>query len=75
MTTSVGLDKYEKHLSDVSKATRLRQTWQEESDASVAKLNGDLLERWRVGQLLAGETPTAAENTLCRELVDCSAQA
>jgi uncharacterized protein (TIGR02391 family) len=72
--TSVGFDPYEKYPSDVSKAKRLRQIWQEESDAIVAKLNGDLLERWLVRKLLAGETPTAAENTLYNELVDCLTQ-
>ena len=72
--TSVGFDLYDKYSSDVSKAKRLRQIWQEESDAIVAKLNSDLLERWRVSKLLAGEEPTDTENTLYRELVDCFTQ-
>lgn len=72
--TSVGFDPYEKYPSDFSKAKRLRQIWQEESDANVAKLNSDLLERWRVSKFLAGETPTAAEDALYRELVGCFAQ-
>lgn len=67
--TSLGFDPYEKYPSDLSKARRLRQIWQEEPSASCNKLNLDLLEHWRVSKLLAGETPTAAEERLHEELV------
>lgn len=67
--TSIGFDPYEKYPSDLSKARRLRQIWQEEPSAFCNKLNLDLLEHWRVSKLLAGEAATAAEERLHEELV------
>lgn len=72
--TSVGFDPYEKYSSDLSKAKLLRQIWREEPSPSVAKLNLDLLEHWKVSKFLAGETPSAAEVALHQELVDYFAQ-
>lgn len=66
--TSIGFDPYEKYPSDLSKARRLRQIWQEESTESCHKLSRDLLEHWRVSKQLAGETPSAREQTLHDEL-------
>lgn len=68
--TSVGFDPYERYPGDLSKAKRLRQLWQEEPSVTIDKLNLELLEHWRVSKLLAGETPSANEEALHRELVD-----
>lgn len=68
--TSIGIDPYEKYGTDLSKARLLRLVWEHESNASVAKLNLDLLEHMRVTKLLANETLSAAEETLRQELVD-----
>lgn len=68
--TSIGFDPYEKYPGDLSKARRLRQLWQEEPPATIDKLILDLLEHWRVSKHLAGETPSATEEALHRELVD-----
>ena len=72
--TSIGLDPYEKYGDGLSKAKLLRAIWEGESDASVAKLNLDLLEHWRVSTLLADEVPPPAQESLQQELVELFTQ-
>lgn len=68
--TSIGVDPYEKYGEDLSKARLLRLLWAEEPRRSVARLNLDLLEHWRVRKLLAKEAPTEPEEALRRELTE-----
>jgi uncharacterized protein (TIGR02391 family) len=68
--TSIGFDPYEKYGDDLSKARLLRVIWMEEPTDTVAKLNLDLLEHWRVSMVLANRTPSEARETIRRELVD-----
>lgn len=68
--TSIGVDPYEKYGDDMSKARLLRAIWQGEPTPSVAKLNLDLLEHWRIGKLLADEAVSTGQETLRLELVE-----
>ncbi|MEI2826892.1 MAG: TIGR02391 family protein [Dermatophilaceae bacterium] len=68
--TSIGIHPYEKYGSDLSKAKLLRVIWEREPNASVCRLNLDLLEHMRVTRLLANDVLSEAEETLRRELVD-----
>ena len=52
----------------------LRLIWEQEPNAAVAKLNLDLLERWRVSKLIANEVPSAAQESLRQELAQHFAQ-
>jgi uncharacterized protein (TIGR02391 family) len=72
--TSIGFDPYGKYGEGHSKARLLRLIWEQEPDADVAKLNLDLLERWRVSKLIANEVPSAAQESLRRELAQHFAQ-
>jgi hypothetical protein len=65
--TAIGIDPYEKY-APASKAKLLRRIWQEEPLPTVAKLNLDLLEHWRVGKLVAGDGLSESESTLHDEL-------
>ena len=68
--TSVGLNPYEKYGDDLSKARLLRLIWEQEPNSSVAKLNLDLLEHWRVSKLLADQVPSSAQEMLRQKLVE-----
>lgn len=57
--TSVGFDPYTRY--EGSKAVILRQIWREESPDVVAKLNKDLLARWKLGKLRRIEELTPYE--------------
>ncbi|NKR99072.1 hypothetical protein GS473_21360 [Rhodococcus hoagii] len=57
--TSIGVDPYAGDYE--SKAKLLRRIWQELSNASVSKLNLDLLDHWRDGKLITGETISDSE--------------
>lgn len=57
--TSVGFDPYTRY--EGSKAVMLRQMWREESPDVVAKLNTDLLARWKLGKLRRNEELTPYE--------------
>ncbi len=65
--TAVGLDPYVRY--DGSKAVILRQIWLQEPPAMVAKLNLDLLERWRINKLANDESITAFEQESYDRLV------
>ena len=58
--TCIGFNPYDRY--DGSKAVILRQIWLNEPFDDVAKLNLDLLERWRINKLRAGEQPTDFES-------------
>ena len=68
--TSLGFDPYDKYPKESSKARLLRKLWAEESPASVAKLNLDLLEYWRVNLRIANKTAPETHEAMRRELVD-----
>lgn len=68
--TSIGVDPYEKYGENLSKARLLRAIWAQEPNASIAKLNLDLLEHWRVSKLLTNEAPSQAQEALCQELAE-----
>jgi uncharacterized protein (TIGR02391 family) len=72
--TSIGFDPYSKYGEGHSKARLLRLIWEQEPNAAVAKLNLDLLERWRVSKLIANEVPSAAQESLRQELAQHFAQ-
>lgn len=55
----LGFDPYSRY--DGSKAVILRQIWQNETFADVAKLNVDLVNRWKLIKLKADEDPTKYE--------------
>lgn len=57
--TCIGFDPYQRY--EGSKAVILRQIWLNESFANVAKLNLDLLSKWKLNKLRAGEEPTKYE--------------
>jgi len=57
--TCLGFDPYGRY--EGSKAFILRQIWLNEPYADVARLNVDLLERWRINKLQEGEEPTKFE--------------
>lgn len=57
--TCLGFDPYTRY--DGSKAVMLRQVWLNEPFADVAKLNLDLLDRWKLIKLKADEDPTKYE--------------
>ncbi len=65
--TSIGIDPYTKYPPG-SKAVLLRTIWHEEPIATVAQLNLELLEHWRVGKLVANQEPTPFETALHDEL-------
>ena len=57
--TCFGFDPYQRY--EGSKAVILRQIWLNEPFADVAKLNLDLLSKWKLNKLRAGEEPTKYE--------------
>lgn len=57
--TCIGLDPYERYGG--SKAVILRAIWLNEPFSEVAKLNLDLLNRWKLNKLKANEEPTKYE--------------
>jgi hypothetical protein len=57
--TCLGFDPYGRY--EGSKAFILRQIWLKEPYADVARLNVDLLERWRINKLQTDEEPTKFE--------------
>lgn len=57
--TCLGFDPYTRY--EGSKAVILRQIWLSEPWPDVAKLNLDLLERWKLNKLKADEEPTKYE--------------
>lgn len=57
--TCLGFDPYSRY--EGSKAVILRQIWLSEPWTDVAKLNVDLLERWKLNKLKADEQPTKYE--------------
>ncbi|MGH3274313.1 MAG: hypothetical protein ACRDNZ_08310 [Streptosporangiaceae bacterium] len=54
--TCIGVNPYDRY--DGSKAAILCQLWLSEPFADVAELDLDLLERWRINKLRAGQQPT-----------------
>jgi uncharacterized protein (TIGR02391 family) len=72
--TSIGVDPYGEYGDGHSKARLLRLIWEQEPNAAVARLNLDLLERWRVSKLIANEVPSAAQESLRQELAEHFAQ-
>ncbi len=68
--TSIGVDPYEKYGENLSKARLLRAIWAQEPNASVANLNLDSLEHWRVSKLLNNEASSQAQEALCQELAE-----
>jgi hypothetical protein len=65
--TAVGFSPYERY--DGSKAIILRHIWLEEPSEVVAKLNLDLLERWRINKLANDEEITTFEQDAYDRLV------
>ncbi len=65
--TAVGFDPYERYNG--SKAVILRQIWLQEPPSVVAKLNLDLLERWRINKLANEEAITTFEQEAHDRLV------
>lgn len=65
--TAVGFDPYEKY-QPASKAVLLRTLWHEEPMPIVAKVVLDLLEHWRVGNLVNDQQPSAADSALHDDL-------
>lgn len=65
--TSVGID-VDKKYPDGSKAVRLRSFWQDESDATVATLMVEMLDRWRTNQLM-NNGPSPADQTIYEEAI------
>lgn len=65
IVTSVGIDVDEKY-PDGSKAVRLRSFWQSESDATVATLMIEMLDRWRTNQLM-NSGPSSADQQIYEE--------
>jgi hypothetical protein len=65
IVTSVGIDVDEKY-PDGSKAVRLRSFWQSESDATVATLMIEMLDRWRTNQLM-NNGPSSADQQIYEE--------
>jgi hypothetical protein len=57
--TCIGFDPYQRY--EGSKAVVLRQIWLNEPFPEVAKLNLDLLSKWKLNKLRAGEEPTKYE--------------
>jgi len=68
--TSVGFDPYTRH--EGSKAVILRQIWREESPDVVAKLNTDLLTRWKLGKLRRNEDLTPYEQHVLETTTEMS---
>ena len=67
VVTSIGVDPYEKYPGG-SKASLLRQLWREESGSLVSTLNNELLDYWKDGKLLRGETLTSSEQQMFDDL-------
>lgn len=65
--TAIGIDPYQKY-PPASKAKILRRIWHAEPLPTVAKLNLELLEHWRVGKLVADDGLSESESTLYDEL-------
>jgi hypothetical protein len=65
--TSVGID-VDKKYPDGSKAVRLRSFWRDESDATVATLMAEMLDRWRTNQLM-NNGPSPADQTIYQEAI------
>jgi hypothetical protein len=57
--TCIGFGPYQRY--EGSKAVILRQIWLNEPFTEVAKLNLDLLSKWKLNKLRAGEEPTKYE--------------
>jgi len=64
--TCLSFDPYSRY--EGSKANILRQIWRGESAASVAKLNLELIERWRLNKLLGEVELTPSEQQIADEL-------
>lgn len=64
--TAVGFDPYERYHG--SKAVILRQIWLQEPPSVVARLNLELLERWRVNKSANDEAITAFEKQAYEKL-------
>lgn len=65
--SSIGIDVGKKY-PDGSKAVRLRSFWQNESDATVATLMAEMLDRWRTNQLM-NNGPSPADQTIYEEAI------
>ncbi|GAA5197166.1 hypothetical protein GCM10023346_31270 [Arthrobacter gyeryongensis] len=63
---SLSFDPYSRYVG--SKANILRGIWNKESSADVAKLDLELLEHWRLSNLLGGVEPTPSEQQIALEL-------
>lgn len=63
---SLSFDPYDRYVG--SKANILRGIWNKESPADVAKLNLELLEHWRLSNLLGDVEPTPSEQQIALEL-------
>lgn len=66
IVTSVGIDVDETY-PEGSKAVRLRSFWQSETDAIVARLMIEMLERWRTNQLM-NNVPSPADQQIYEEV-------
>lgn len=66
VVTAIGVDPYAGEYE--SKANLLRRMWQELPDASVVKLNLELLDHWKDGKSIAGESITEGEQRMYDEL-------
>lgn len=64
--TCLSFDPYSRY--EGSKAKILRQIWRSEPDVSVAKLNLELIERWRLNKLLGEVELTPSEQQIADEL-------
>lgn len=71
--TCIGFDPYDRY--DGSKAVILRQIWLNEPFGEVAKLNLDLVERWRINKMRANEEPTQFEAYALDQLTNLFAPA
>lgn len=66
VVTAIGVDPY---VGDYdSKANLLRRMWQELPDATIAKLNLELLDYWKDGKLIADESIGEAEQRMHDQL-------
>lgn len=63
--TSIGFDPYENYQG--SKASILRQLWQNHSNAEVRKLTLELLDRWRTNKLVNSEAVSESEQRIFDE--------
>lgn len=60
--TSIGIDVDEKYIG--SKARRLRQLWQHESNEDVARLTLEMLDRWQTNMLVGGTPISSSDQTI-----------